>query len=81
MAKKKVSRRSVMRAYGEYVDFCKWLDDAKKGINIDEDDPSTGELALIVKNAQHRANEALLAYLGHDEDGEAEDLPEHLNIS
>lgn len=64
MAKKKVSRRSVMRAYGEYVDFCKWLDDAKKGIDVDEGDSSVNDIAQMAAHAEQRAHETLKAYHG-----------------
>lgn len=61
--KKKISRQAVMRAYGEYLDYCQWLAEAKAGISVFDDDPSISELAQSVCSANLRAEEKMSAYL------------------
>jgi hypothetical protein len=60
----KVSRRSVMRAFGDYVDFCSWLADAKHEIGVEDGDDSTAEIAQMVVGADQRYAEKLDEYLG-----------------
>lgn len=60
------TRRSVMRAFGEYVDFLVWLRDAKAGVNVEPDDPSTSELAQAVHVAENRYREKLHDFLGYE---------------
>jgi hypothetical protein len=62
------SRRAVMKAFGEYVDFCMWLRNAKNGIDVDQEDPSTADLAQMTKAADERWHMKLNQYLGYTDD-------------
>lgn len=42
------TRRSVMRAFGEYLNFIAWLDDAKNGIDVEPGDMPVAQIAEAV---------------------------------
>lgn len=65
MQRKHTSRRAVMVAFGEYVDFTAWLARAKYGIDVDPEDPPFHELSIMTKQAQKRFEDKLESYISN----------------
>lgn len=63
MQRKPTSRRAVMKAFGEYVDFAAWLAQARNGVDVDPEDPPSHEIAPMVKAAHSRFEDKLENYL------------------
>lgn len=52
-----------MKAFGEYVDFTKWLQEVKDGVEHEPD----FVLPAAVKRAEDRWKKKLVEYLGYDD--------------
>lgn len=68
----KPSRRSVMKAFGDYVDWVEWLNNVKLGLEDPPEGETIGDMALGAKRLEARYRKRLSEYLGIHEEEETE---------